>query len=289
MDENRVGKLVKKAKGDDRSLREYARDSGVDAAIISKIINGTYVPKKTRVYRSLTSQEASPRGGVTYQQLIEAVDSSKQYQAGIMAGMGMVATEAALVAIGGLPIAALGMGSAGATALMASLASVKKKGDPDKADDTINEIQRFVATSNGIIFNDLGIKGISFQIEKKRYNELENRFDTYLKIDNQEVTEYIFRYAYLSKEHQKIKYLVENIPRKIIEELTFIEPSKKRKVSIVTNYEESYEYIFSHKGKLSYNGELSIILVDIKNVELLKEDYIAHYVGAGAPREMFIV
>ena len=31
-----VGELVKQAKGEDRSLREYARDSGVDAAILSK-------------------------------------------------------------------------------------------------------------------------------------------------------------------------------------------------------------------------------------------------------------
>lgn len=30
-----LGKLVNQAKGKDRSLREYARDSGVDAAIIS--------------------------------------------------------------------------------------------------------------------------------------------------------------------------------------------------------------------------------------------------------------
>ena len=39
MDENNVGKFVKKAKGDDHSLCEYARNSGVDAVIISKIIN----------------------------------------------------------------------------------------------------------------------------------------------------------------------------------------------------------------------------------------------------------
>lgn len=45
-----VGELVKQAKGEDRSLREYARDSGVDAAILSKMINGTYLPKKPGFY-----------------------------------------------------------------------------------------------------------------------------------------------------------------------------------------------------------------------------------------------
>ena len=33
-----VSDLVRQAKGEDRSLREYARDSGVDAAIISRIM-----------------------------------------------------------------------------------------------------------------------------------------------------------------------------------------------------------------------------------------------------------
>ena len=176
MAENELGKLVKKAKGDDRSLREYARDSGVDAAVISKIINGTYVPKKTDVYKSLTSQEASPRGGVTYKQLIEAADSSKSYQAGIMAGMAF--TEAALMTIGGLPIAALGAGTA---AVVSGLISAKKKGGPSKADEVVNEIQRFVATSNGLIFSALGAKGITFRIDNKRNEELEGQFDTYLK------------------------------------------------------------------------------------------------------------
>ena len=44
-----VGELVKRAKGEDRSLREYARDSGVDAAILSKMINEA----KKEVYKNL--------------------------------------------------------------------------------------------------------------------------------------------------------------------------------------------------------------------------------------------
>lgn len=285
MDENNIGKLVKKAKGDDRSLREYARDSGVDAAVISKIINGTYVPKKTDVYKSLTSQEASPRGGVTYKQLVEAADSSKSYQAGIVAGM--AATEAALKAIGGLPIATIGLGAAVA-ATASSLSSAKRKGGTDKADEVINEIQQFVAISNGLIFSALGAKGISFQIKKDRNDELKNQFDTYLKIDGHEVKEYIFRYVYLSKEHQKIQYIVENTPRRMIEELVFLKPSKERKVTIVTNYPAAFDYMLSYKNKISYNGDLSIMLVDVKRAELHREEYILHFAGEGAARELYI-
>ena len=286
MAQNNIGKLVKKAKGDDRSLREYARDSGVDAAVISKIINGAYVPKKTEVYKSLTSQEASPRGGVTYKQLIEAADSSKSYQAGIAAGM--VATKAALMAMGeASTIATIGL-ETGVAAIASSLSSAKRKGGTDRADEIINEIQRFVAISNGLILSALGAKGISFQIKKDQNDELENQFDIYLKIDGQKVKEYIFRYAYLSKEHQKIQYIVENTPRRMIEELIFLKPSKERKVSIVTNYPAAFDYMLSYKNKISYNGDLSIMLVDAKRAELYREEYISHFAGEGAGGELYI-
>ena len=87
MKRDSVGELVKRAKGADRSLREYARDSGVDAAILSKMINGTYIPKKPGLYEALTSRQAAPRDGVTAQQLIEAAGTSEDYLSGMSAGM----------------------------------------------------------------------------------------------------------------------------------------------------------------------------------------------------------
>ena len=87
MKETSVGELVKRAKGEDRSLREYARDSGVDAAIISKIINGSYIPKKPGLYEALTSLQAAPRGGVSYQQLMEAAGTSEEYRTGMTTGL----------------------------------------------------------------------------------------------------------------------------------------------------------------------------------------------------------
>ena len=82
-----VGELVKQAKGEDRSLREYARDSGVDAAILSKMINGTYLPKKPGIYEALTSPPASPRGGVTLEKMLEAAGATEDFQSGMSAGM----------------------------------------------------------------------------------------------------------------------------------------------------------------------------------------------------------
>ena len=82
-----VGELVKQAKGEDRSLREYARDSGVDAAILSKMINGSYIPKKPGIFEALTNPQAAPRGGVTCEQMVAAAGASEEYQRGMSAGM----------------------------------------------------------------------------------------------------------------------------------------------------------------------------------------------------------
>ena len=52
MAKSNLGELVETAKGTDRSLRQYATDSGVDVAIISRIINGLYIPKeKSRCFK----------------------------------------------------------------------------------------------------------------------------------------------------------------------------------------------------------------------------------------------
>ena len=124
-----LGELVRRAKGEDRSLREYAKDSGVDVAVISKIINGSYTPKKPDVFIKLTSPSAAPRGDVTYEQLVKAADSSKSFQAGIAAGL--AATTTALAALGGLPVATLAKGltniAVAKTAKAAAIEALEKK------------------------------------------------------------------------------------------------------------------------------------------------------------------
>ena len=124
-----LGALVKEAKGDDRSLREYAKDPGVDAAIISKIINGTYAPKKPDIYLKLTSPQAAPRGDVTYEQLMDVASKtniSRTYQAGMAAGM--ATTASLLTVVGGVPVAALAASLTDFAATMAAFDGVKKVG-----------------------------------------------------------------------------------------------------------------------------------------------------------------
>ena len=281
MGKKRLGELVKIAKGEDRTVKEYEQASGVDAAVISKIISGKYVPQKSKVYEALTSAKAAPRGGVTYERLLEAAEYSESYKEGIRAGL--AASEAAAVAMSGLsklmfpmaPIGALG------AALASAKWSLEQKEDGEKereACKAINDIQRFVATSMGVIYGCMAQKGICFKPDAKReIGFLEAGFETYVSIDDEKISEYVFCHLYLNEEERKVQSLIEAVSKRMIERLIFLNESERRKVSIVTNSEESYNYLLGFKGALSYKGNLSIVLLDVDNVRIGREDYLTFY------------
>lgn len=280
MKETSVSELVKRAKGEDRSLREYARDSGVDAAIISKIINGSYIPKKPGLYEALTSQQAAPRGGVSYRQLVEAAGTSEEYRNGMTTGLSVGVTTAlsempSSALIKTLKARGIAINSGGAEETLNM-----KMEDVRKIQRLQSEKQRFEATANGIIFGSLGKMGLVFQIIQTGGAELDEiHFDTYVRLMNHGISDYLIRYAYISKEEGACLPLVNNTIRGMVEELIFLKPSEARKVSIVTNHSDAFENLCTCKDRLSFNGELSVILFDFDKARLIKETYLAHYIS----------
>ena len=280
MKKTSVGELVKRAKGEDRSLRKYAQDSGVDAAIISKIINGTYTPKRPGIFEALTSPQAAPRGGVSYRQLMEAAGKTEEYRTGMTTGLSVgVSTSlsempsSALIKT--LKARGIEIESGGAEEI-----SNMKMEDVRKIQNLKSEQQRFEATANGIIFGSLGKLGLAFQIIQTGGAELDEiHFDTYVKLMNHGISDYLIRYAFISKEEAACLPLVHNTVRGLVEELIFLKPSGTRKVSIVTNHPDAFEGLCEYKDQLSYNGELSVILFDLDRARLIDETYLSHYIS----------
>ena len=64
---------------------------------------------------------------------------------------------------------------------------------------------------------------------------------------------------------------------KQISNLIFLPEDNTRKVSIVVNDNELYQYLLEYKDKLSYRGNLSIIWVDADEVMVWKEEYLSLY------------
>lgn len=286
-----VGELVKLAKGEDRSLREYARDSGVDAAIISKIINGTYIPKKPGIYESLTNAKASPRGGVTCAQMIAAAGASEEFQNGMSAGMsvGMLTSLAAVPSSVILRVLQSRGIDADAREKSKGSASSVKPEEIRQIQRIQSEMQRFKATANGLILGALGKKGLSFQLVHTDGAEIDGiHFDTDVKLMNHEVSEYLIRYAFIFEENPS-SLLAINEVKSMIEELVFLKPLRTRIVSVVTNHPDAYDSLCAYKDRLSYNGELSVILFSLENAMFLKEEYISHHIGENPVDEIYLI
>lgn len=267
----KLGELVKLAKGDDRTIREYGRDAGVDPAIISKIIAGKYLPKKPKMLMDLTSVNAAPRNGITYEMLVKASRTEDAYKAGLIAGLSAVTTMMPVVGS-----VALSMLLTGETTSKLKVDSIKDR--DELVEKTIGNLQRFSATAVGVIYGKLAEKGIVFRPEVDKSKRLmQNEIDTYISIENQTIKEYILGYVYLDKDDIKSEFIVENIARQSIERLMFLKSNERRKVSIVVNCEDIYNYLLQFKSAISYKGNLSIVLFDIDKVSVEKEDYLSLY------------
>ena len=94
---------------------------------------------------------------------------------------------------------------------------------------------------------------------------------------NHEISEYLIRYAFLSEEEASSPDLAKNTVRSMVEELIFLNPRRDRIVSLVTNHPGAYEELCACKGRLSFHGELSVLLFDLERATLLKEEYLSHY------------
>lgn len=304
MSETMLGALVKQAKGEDRSLREYAKDSGVDAAIISKIINGTYAPKKPDIYLKLTSPQASPRGDVTYEQLMEAAsttNTSRSYQAGIAAGM--ATTASILSMVGGVPVTALATSLASLVAAMTAVdgskkAAAKKEKQKDMLtfnNDRLLEFEkkqkRFRAAALGIIITSLAKQGIACKVEDVTKLDLVSaRPDECLTLSGLPISSWWFSFWAKDKElDERALVFKEDRAQVMLSRYTPISADPERKVSIVVDDAEMYEELAKYKGQTSYRGEMSIILVDQSGFEVIKEEYVAHYNEADTTRELLVV
>lgn len=272
MEENTVKELVKIAKGE-RTLKEYEKDSGVDAAVISKIISGQYVPQKAEVYKRLTSENAKPRGDVTYEKLLEAAGFSASYMAGIAAATTVINTVNLLPTIA-LPISTV----AAATMIGVKTASNKsRKKIESEIDEVYKNVKKFAMNANAILYEHMTQKDISF-LPFRNSEKIEDRLNTYLSILGESLIKiYKFTYIYLSEEEMDRNEIVENAANRAIERLIFDVPTEEKKVSIIVNCKELYDYISNYKGKLSYRGNLSVLFVDVKQYKVIAEEYISYY------------
>lgn len=269
--------LVKKARGN-RSLREYAKDADVNVSILSRIENGEYKPGR-KVLEKLTLPKAKPQGGVTYQDLAEAVNDNEQYMKGIATGM-------TVAGFGEVPIP--GASAALLTLAGAAVASIKPRqgisdGDMQQIEtkrytELNREIQRFTATATGLLYGKLTEMGVRFRPgNKDEIDIVLYEGDSFLFIEEEVIDTWLLGYIAFSEEDRGMDKLVKKSAKGMIERWLFTTPDPRRKFSVVVNDEALYNYLMKFKGKNSFKGNLSVIYIDVLSVQVIREEYIAFY------------
>lgn len=278
-----IGELVLKAKGN-RSYREYQRDSGVDAAIIAKIVKGTYIPKKIDTYRKLAS---CADNGVTYEDLIEAANFSKEYKSGLMAGVETAQTALGIVGLASVAMipgmGALLIGLSRASSLMKKSVEETKNIESAKKD-----MQRFCSVSDKIILSQLALNGISVHLlESSDVRIFENEFDTYFQVNAKHYMKLIIRHLYFA-ENVNVD-IIKETTKLYVAELIFSKKDKLQNIAIVTKSEEGFCVLKETAGKLSFKGNLIAILVDDMNFELKEQIVLSTFDEDIEPEKLTIM
>lgn len=273
--------LVNTAKGTDRSIREYARASQVNVSTISRTIKGEYTPG-IKVLQKLASPEVEPRGGVTFQDLVNTANLDKTTTLGYILG---------LLASGMLtgPMGALAAGAMGLEALHNSRNVKEEKETKNTAGNknTIlaecfgnfqRKLNQFSAISTGVIYAQMAQKGIRFRPGTGGETECElNENDIVAFIEDADISEWIFSFWCLSDEDIELNGFLKKTALNLFTQFFLFPANAKRKISLVVNNEELYGIFMAYKDRNSFKGNVSVILVDEKQVRVVKEEYIAYY------------
>lgn len=283
MKNTRLEELLNAAKGD-RTMKKYAEDAGVNPATVYRTINGDYKPG-LKVLGNLANH-ADPSSGVTLEKLFVASKGNETVKE-----IASVGSKAATMALGtmaglfvGLPMVAVpGMfGAVEGLKLIAGASSSKKEKAYDITTERIHALQKknqqFSAIASGIVYSQLAQKGIRFRPgNKERLDYRLNEEDSVIFVEEEEIEEWVFSIVCMSDEDKDLNGFIKKTAPNTFMRFFFLPENKKRKISIVVNDEELYKVFTGFKENNCYRGDVSVILVDEKQVRVVKEEYIAYY------------
>lgn len=257
----KVGKTIETLMYENHlNQKELAKKSGLTEAAISNYISGKRNPNASSVLKIAKALNTSPE---------KILGDTKN----------IFETTTAL-----LPIFSIGalspLASLGATiAASALLASKKNKNSTNQILlDYEKELLRFKKIAISEINNILFYSNIKFRYVKDVNQEKGLTPDHCIEMYEDNLTSWWFIFW---KESNKFsssqKMSKEERAEFLLSKFMLTTPDKKRKSSIVINDLELYKTFCNLKEYVSYKGNLSVILVDEEEMEILDEDYISYY------------
>lgn len=269
----RVMELLNMAKGE-RSFREYALDAGVSAANLYRIKKNDYKPSP-QMLKTLTSDKAAPRGNVTFEDLMIAAGYQEKNS---------IELAREDMAIGEDNSEELPLRSRD----RATLEERRKLREEMRA-----RRKTFEMAATGLIYKGMTDANIEFSHLKTEdmNNELvlDINPDILVGVNHNGIKKWWIEFFYID-DHEPSRESARPVrPRRgrlffrrysemLFGRLMLLPPKADRKITVVLNNSDFYEYMAKFKDLISYRGDLSIVLVDIDSLSILEETYLSHYV-----------
>lgn len=256
-----VANLIRMACGK-RSFRAYARDAGVSVTTISRILNGDFLPKPDTI-RKLTSEEAAPQNGVTYELLMQAAGYSP------------------------FPLK---------PELMVKLGNLEDVYVEFRESSNGRELHHYEYCLNAkllekecssVIYTALVEKNLMF----KRINHEDGTRRGYMDLEIElfenpiKTWTFIFRHMPKGRPHQMD---LDRLYAMMGGALTF-PVSPERKHTIVVDNQKLFDEWKKYERSLSFRGELSIALFDFNEKEFKEEIYLSNYELNDTSKEIYLV
>lgn len=283
----KVAILVKELIGD-RSIRRTAEDSGVAASYITGILKGNKYLPSADILRKLAAADAKPQNGITLEDLMVAAGYQTDYvEEEIKMNLYEVRDDNGKT----LDISPSEEFMRRMTAYVSEVNAQEelRRSSMERHRAYRQEREKFESMSTGIIYKALADKGIRFSNANEVAVGVRGfRPDMTIYVPMQPILEWCFDFKYIEFDSREIGRYTSQLKR-YLGMYMFVEPKLERKLSMVIGNKEAFEALRGYQDKLSYRGDLSVILIDTEQFKVVDEFYLAHYRERDSESEFFIV
>ena len=165
---------------------------------------------------------------------------------------------------------------------MALFDTAQKNKAPNKtkgrAEQHVKKQKKFQAAALGIIVKALVQKGIRFHVGNAE--DLESgpaRPDEFITIEEQAIKEWWFRFWAFNEGDSLGDNYLDYISKTMVSSFCVAAPDPNRKVSIVVDNDRLLEELSKYQSRNSYRGNMSIILIDVDNARIVKEELLSSF------------
>ncbi len=250
--------LLEKAKGENRSFGAYAKAAGVSPASLSRMLKGDFLPKPETVEK-LTSSEANPQNGVTYDAMMS-----------ILKGDRILAYCERLLDI--------------STSLPED--SSPKEIKRSAISERIMAVSLYEKEAISQIYTALAEKGMIFKKMAGDDVASNRRADLEIELIDQPVNKWIFEVKY----YPKVEF--GNRLREIyfaLGQLVTFNVDSDTKLTLVVNDDSVFRKISQMAYSIAFRGELSVALYDIEKKCFLEEKYLSNYQREDHSKEFYLI